>query len=86
MQVVAQVIEATQGQCGAIKATFSGVVVNHIQNYFQASLVQGGDHVTHFIKHCLGAAFLGGLSGVGGLRGKVRQGGVTPVVAKATAG
>ena len=47
--VVAQVVDAPQGQGGAHVVALGGVVVDHVEKHLDARLVQGLDHRLEFL-------------------------------------
>ncbi|GIU54843.1 hypothetical protein NicSoilC12_05920 [Arthrobacter sp. NicSoilC12] len=47
--VVGLVVDALEGQRGAEVVAFSGVVVHHVQDHFDAGLVQLADHGLEFL-------------------------------------
>ena len=75
--IVRGVIDTPEGEGGAHVVTLSGVVVNHIQNHFNASLVQAFNHGLELVD-LVAILTVGGITIV---RGKETNGVVTPVVA-----
>ena len=77
--VVGGVIDTPEGKGRTHVVTFSGVVVNHIQNYFNASLMQVFNHSLELVD-LMAVLPIGGVTIV---RGKETNGVVTPVVTQA---
>ena len=77
--VVRRVVDALEGQRGAEVVAFGGVVVHHVQDHFDAGLVQVADHGLEFLDLLPDVA--GGAVGV--LRGEEADGVVAPVVVQA---
>ena len=46
--VVGQVVDAAEAQRGAVRPGFGGVVEHHVEDHFQAGLVQRVDHRLEF--------------------------------------
>ena len=76
--VVESVVDAPQAQGRAQVTPFAGVVIDHIQNDFDACLVQGFNHLLKFVD--LVTALPG--AAVAAVGGKVVERVVAPVVAQ----
>ncbi len=74
--VIGGIIHPSKGQGRPHVVAFAGVVVNHIENDFDASPVQRLDHLLEFL-HLLALGATGAVAGVGG---EEIQRVVTPIV------
>ena len=67
--VIDGVVHAAQAQGRPLLITFAGVVVDHIQDDFDAGLVQGLDHILEFAHRLIGSV----TDAVAGIRGEKVQ-------------
>jgi hypothetical protein len=78
--VVGEIVDAAERQRGARVIAFGRVVVHHVQDHFDAGVVQILDHLLELADHIAGILRIGGVARV---RGEKTQGVVAPIIAQA---
>jgi len=83
VQVVARVVEAAPAQVGAVATRLRGVVVDDVEDHFDAGLVEEAHHALDLVQDRCRPTLLRAAGGVGRFRGEEGEGVVAPVVGQA---